>query len=58
MIKEITNNLTPKNDLIFKKIFGSKGSEGILKSFLESILEIKIKEVKLRNRQRIITRFL
>ena len=42
--------LSPKNDLIFKKIFGSKGSEGILKSFLESILEIKIQEVKLRNR--------
>ena len=42
--------LTPKNDLIFKKIYGSIGSERILKSFLESILEINIKEVKLRDR--------
>ena len=39
--EEILSRITPKNDLVFKKIFGAKGNEGILKSLLESILEIK-----------------
>ena len=49
MINEeiIAKRITPKNDIIFKKIFGSKGNEGILKDFLESILETKIESVKL-----------
>ena len=35
---EITEKrITPQNDIIFKKIFGTKGNEGILKDFLESI---------------------
>ena len=34
--------ITPKNDIVFKKIFGTKGNEGILKDFLESILDIEI----------------
>ena len=40
----IYNNLeiTPKNDLVFKKLFGTKGNEGILKDLLESILDIEI----------------
>ena len=27
----INLDITPKNDIVFKKIFGSKGNEGILK---------------------------
>lgn len=40
--------LTPKNDIIFKKIFGSKGNEDILKDLLSGILEEKIKEVEIQ----------
>ena len=43
----ILKRITPKNDIIFKKIFGSKGNEGILKDFLEGILGTKIESVKL-----------
>ena len=38
--------LTPKNDVIFKKIFGSKRNEVILKDFLSSIIEEPIKEIE------------
>ena len=30
--------LDPKNDYVFKKIFGEKGNEDILKSFINAIL--------------------
>ena len=43
--EELLSKITPKNDLVFKKIFGSKGNEGILKSFLESILDIEIESL-------------
>ncbi len=33
------------DDYIFKRVFSKKGNEDILKDFLESILEIKIKEI-------------
>ena len=36
---------TPQNDYIFKKIFGTKGNEEILKNFLEAVLEEKIEKV-------------
>ena len=36
-------NLT--NDILFKRVFGKKGNEDILKELLESILNIKIKEI-------------
>ena len=39
--------VTPKNDIVFKKIFGTKGNERILQAFLESILDIKIKSLML-----------
>ena len=39
--------ITPKKDVIFKRLFGSVGSEKILKSLLEAILEIKIESVEL-----------
>ena len=28
--EEILSRITPKNDIVFKKIFGAKGNEGIL----------------------------
>ena len=40
-------DITPKKDIVFKKIFGSKGNEGILKDFLESILDLKINSLML-----------
>ena len=43
----LSQKATPKEDLVFKKLFGSKGNEGILKDFLEYILDIKIKSIKL-----------
>ena len=39
--------ITPKNDIVFKRIFGSKGNEEILKSFLEYVLDMKIQSVNL-----------
>ena len=36
------------NDFIFKKVFGKKGNESILKDFLEAILKIKIKKIELQ----------
>lgn len=45
--EEIKELLTPKNDIIFKKLFGKKGNERIVKDFLEAILERKIKSVEL-----------
>ena len=37
------------SDYVFKRIFGKDGNEKILKSLLESILEIKIKKIKIKN---------
>ena len=47
--KSISSNIqiTPKRDIVFKCIFGAKGNEGILKDFLESILDIKIDSLTL-----------
>lgn len=42
MKKQNHLGVTPKNDLVFKRLFGSKGNEAILKDFLESILDIEI----------------
>ncbi len=39
--------LTPKNDVIFRMLFGKKGNENILKDFLEGILEREIKSVEI-----------
>lgn len=39
--------VVPTKDVVFKRIFGDKGREEILKSFLESILEIKIDSLEL-----------
>ncbi len=40
--------LTPKNDVIFKKIFGTEGNEVILKDFLSSIIEEPINEIEVQ----------
>ena len=39
--------MTPMNDFIFKKLFGTVGKEKLIKDFLEAILDIKIEEVEL-----------
>ena len=39
--------LTPKNDIIFKRLFGKKGNEEIVKDFLEAVLDIKIESVEI-----------
>ena len=43
--------LDPKNDYVFKKIFGSKGNENVLKSLINAILQGNpvIKELELLN---------
>ena len=40
MNEKINLDITPKKDIVFKRLFGSKGNEEILKDFLESILEL------------------
>ena len=44
-------HLSPKGDEIFKRLFGSLGSEKILKGLLESILDIQIESVSLDAKQ-------
>ena len=44
-MQEIENEILPKDDLMFKAIYGSSGSENILKSFISSVLKIKIKNL-------------
>ena len=41
-------NLKLTNDFVFKKVFGKKGNESILKDLLEAILKIKIKKIELQ----------
>ncbi len=45
MEEMLFNKITPKNDVVFKRIFGKKGNESILKDFLESVLEIEIESL-------------
>lgn len=47
IVIEKNRKLMPTNDYIFKKIFGSVGSEAITTSFLEAILESKITSIDL-----------
>ena len=37
------------NDYVFKRVFGKKGNENILKGLLEAILDIKIEKVEVQN---------
>ena len=41
------DELTPKNDFIFRYLFGKKRNEALLKDLLEAILEKKISKVEL-----------
>ena len=47
MNEKINLDITPKKDIVFKRLFGSKGNEEILKDFLESILDTKIESLTL-----------
>ena len=40
--------LNPKNDYVFKRIFGYKGNENITKSLLESITGTKINKIEIK----------
>ena len=44
---EIKKYLTPKNDVVFKRLFGKKGNERLIKDFLEAVLSIEIESVDL-----------
>lgn len=46
-IKKAEKELTLKDDLVFKFFFAKKGNEKYLKSFLEAILNIKIKNIEI-----------
>ena len=41
--------LSPKNDFVFRLLFGEEGNEDLLASLLGSILDEEIKEVKIKN---------
>lgn len=45
--KSIKKIMTPMNDFVFKKLFGTVGKERLIKDFLEAILDIKIETVEL-----------
>ena len=47
IIIEKLNAFLPTNDYVFKKIFGQVGNESITRSFINSILDTKIKSVNL-----------
>ena len=44
---QINELLNPKNDYVFRKIFGETGNEEITKNLLMSIIPDKIEEIKL-----------
>ena len=46
-MENVERELTPKNDIIFKRLFGKKGNEEIVKDFLEAVLDIKIESVEI-----------
>ena len=43
--EEIKKELSPKNDVIFRRLFGRSKNKGILKDFLEAVLAIRINDV-------------
>lgn len=47
MLYTVCNELTPKNDVIFKRLFGQKGNEDLVKDFLEAVLDIEIISLEL-----------
>ena len=49
MVKKETKQLPLTSDIVFKRVFSREGSEEILKSLLEAILDMEIKEVTVKN---------
>ena len=49
IIEEKRRKLPLTSDIVFKRVFSKEGNEDILKSLLEAILEIEIKEVIVKN---------
>lgn len=49
--------LTPKKDIVFKKLFGQKGSEDALASFLECILDTKISSLEFNQNTELLGKF-
>ena len=54
-LEKVKVELTPKNDVIFRRLFAKQNKERLLKDFLEGILNIKIKYLELRKGNTIIT---
>lgn len=46
-LSEVKACMTPRNDVVFRLIFGQEGSEEITKDFLESVLNTKISKIAL-----------
>ena len=44
-----TKRLPITDDYIFKRVFAYKGNESVLKDFLEALLKIEIKGIKITN---------
>ena len=49
MVKQETKPLPLTSEIVFKRVFSREGSEEILKSLLEAILEMEIKQVTVKN---------
>lgn len=49
MVKEEQKQLPLTSDIVFKRVFSKEGSEEILKSLLEAILDMEIKQVAVKN---------
>ena len=49
MVKEVKKQLPLTSDIVFKRVFSREGSEDILKSLLEAILDMEIKHVVVKN---------
>lgn len=45
--EEIKKLITPKNDIVFKRLFGKVGNERLVKDFLEAVLDVEIESVTL-----------
>lgn len=49
MVKHTEKRLPLTSDIVFKRVFSKEGNEDILKSLLEAILEIPIRDVVVKN---------
>lgn len=49
MEKRKITRLPLTSDYVFKRIFGQEENKGALKDFLESILDVKIKKIEIKN---------